>query len=221
MNQDEDLAMALRRAVADLPVGPAPVDTVVRLGRRMRRRHRVTLSTALATAVLVPAFAVAALSLSRSGADAPAVSAASTTASAQVRAVGPGERIALGRTNTMRLTGRGMFLMTTKTSGATKEFFMNAAEVPSGKISASASGDISGTLYAGLYRSPDKAARVTVTIGGRTLDAQVVTLVGHPGWVAFYADDTRARDENTSAFTITVRAADGEVLASLTKPTGG
>jgi hypothetical protein len=218
MNQDEDLAAALQQAVAGLPVGPAPVDTVVRLGRKMRRRRQATLSMALAAVVLIPASAVAALSLGSFGSSTPTVPAASAATSTQVQVVGPGEKVALGRDNTMWLTGQGMFLVTPKSSGTTKEQVMNAAEVPSGKIFANASGDASGTLYAGIYRGPGKAARITAAIGSRTLNTQVVTLAGSPGWAAFYADETQAGAKSTPALTITVQAADGTVLASLTKP---
>ncbi|MFC8008749.1 hypothetical protein [Streptomyces cinereoruber] len=218
MSQDEDLAAALKQAAAGLPVGPAPVDTVLRLGRRMRRRRHATLSTALAAAVLIPASAVAALSLGSFGSRTPTVPAASTAASPHVQVVDSGEKVVLGRDKTIWLTGQGMFLATPKSSDTTKEPALNAAEVPSGKISANASGDASGTLYAGIYRGPGKAARITVAIGSRTLNTQVITLAGSPGWAAFYADDTRAGTISMPALTITVQAADGTILASLTKP---
>ncbi|MEU4359239.1 hypothetical protein [Streptomyces virginiae] len=218
MNHDEDLAAALKQAAADLPEGPAPVDMVVRLGRRMRRRRQATLSTALAAAVLIPASAVAAPSLGSSGSGTPTVPAASTAASTQVQVVSSGEKVALGRASTMWLTGQGMFLLTPKSSGTTKESVLNAAEVPSGKISAVASGDTSGTLYAGIYRGPGKATRITAAIGNSTLNTQVIRLADSPGWAAFYADDTQAGAKSTPALTITVQGADGTILASLTKP---
>ncbi|MGW1729107.1 hypothetical protein ACWCQK_40480 [Streptomyces sp. NPDC002306] len=217
MNQDEGLAAALKQVAAGLPVGPAPVETVVRLGRRMRRRRQVTLSTALAAAVLIPVSAVAALSLGSFGSRTPTVPAASVAASAHVQVVGPGEKVALGRDNMLWLTGQGMFLVTPKSSGTTKERVLDAAEVPSGKISAITSGDASGALHAGIYRGPGKAATITVAIGSRTLNTQVITLAGSPGWAAFYADDTQAAAISTPALTITVQAADGTILASLTK----
>ncbi|MFJ4866621.1 hypothetical protein [Streptomyces sp. NPDC088748] len=217
MNQDEDLAAALQQAVAGLPMEPAPVETVVRLGRKMRRRRQATLSTALAAAVLIPASAVAALSLGSFGSRTPTVPAASAAASAQVQVVGPGEKVALGRNNMLWLTGQGMFLVTPKSSGTTKQSVLNAAEIPSGKISATASGGASGTLYAGIYRGPGKASRITVAIGSRTLNTQVITWAGSPGWAAFYADDTQAGAIGMPAPTITVQAADGTILASMTK----
>lgn len=219
MNQDEDLAAALKQAAAGLSVGPAPVDTVVGLGRRTRRRRKATaLSTALAAVVLIPASAVAVLPLGSSGPDSFAVPAASTAASPQPRVVGPGEKVVLGRANTMWLTDQGMFLVTPKSSGTTKARVLNAAEVPSGKISAIGAGDASGTLYAGIYRGPGKVARITAAVGDRTLSTHVVTLAGSPGWAAFYADDTWTEVMSTSALTFTVHAADGTILSSVTKP---
>ncbi|MFE9139578.1 hypothetical protein [Streptomyces sp. NPDC007355] len=219
MNQDKDLATALKQVAAGLSVGPAPVDRIVFLGRRMRRRRQATLFAALAAVVLIPVSAVAALSAGSSGPITPTVPAASSTAAPmQVRVVGSGEKVVLGRATTTWLTGQGMFLMTPRSSGTAKDPFLNAAEVPSGKISATASGGASGTLYAGIYRSPGKAARVTVTIGNRTLNTQVITLADSPGWAAFYADGPPAGAPSTPAITITVQAADGKILASLTKP---
>jgi hypothetical protein len=182
----------------------------------MRRRRQVTLSTALAAVVLIPVSAVTALSLG--SADTPAVPAASTAASPQVQVVGSNEQVALSRANMMWLTGQGMFLVTPKSSGTTKKRVLNAAEVPSGKISAIASRDASGTLYAGIYRGPGKVASITVANGTRILNTHVITLADSPGWVAFYADGTQAGAKSTAALTVTVRAADGTILASLTKP---
>ncbi|MEU9298685.1 hypothetical protein [Streptomyces sp. NPDC048266] len=221
MKQDEDLAAEFKLVTADLPVGPAPVKAVVRLGRRIRRRRQATLSMALAAAILIPVSAVAALSLGSFGSrtPTPTVPAASAAASAQVQVVEAGEKVALGRDNMMWLTGQGMFLVNPKFSGTTKGRLLDASKVPSGKISATTSGDTSGTLHAGIYRGPGKAARITVAIGSRTLNTRVITLAGGPGWAAFYADDTQGGTINVPALTITVQAADGTILAWLTKHT--
>lgn len=221
MNQDEDLAAALKQAAAGLPVGPPPVDTVVRLGRGMRRRRRTALATALAAAVLVPATAMAALSLDPPGSGAPAVPAASAAASPHVRVVGPGEKIAPGRGNTLWLTAQGLFLGTPESSGPAGKPALKAAEVPHGAITGTTFVNTSGTLHAGIYRGPDKAVGITTTIGGRTVATQVITLAGSPGWTAFYADDTEQGATSPGTLTVTVRAADGTVLASLTKSTRG
>ncbi|WP_159011654.1 hypothetical protein [Streptomyces sp. NRRL F-5123] len=41
-----------------------------------------------------------------------------------------------------------------------------------------------------------------------------------PGWVAFSTDEGRAGAKSASALTVTVRAADGTILASQSKSTG-
>jgi hypothetical protein len=93
---------------------------------------------------------------------------------------------------------------------------MKAAEVPSGKISATASGDESVTLWAGIYRGR-KPAKVTLSVGERNVSARIVTLPRNPGWAAFYADDTSVEAKASHAI-VTIEGADGAVLASLTKP---
>jgi hypothetical protein len=134
-----------------------------------------------------------------------------------MQVVVPGEKVMLGRASTMWLTGEGIFLVTQRSSGTTEEV-LNAAKVTSERISLITSSDASGVLYAGIYRGPDKAPRITAAIGSRTLEARVITLAGSPGWAAFYVDDTHAGVRGTPALTITVQAADGTILASLTKP---
>lgn len=219
MNQDEELGVALKQAAAGLRVGPAPVDTVVRLGRRMRRR-RAALPTLLAAAVLAPASAVTVLSLGSSGSGTPTVPAASASATSQARVVASGEKIALGRSHTMRLTGQGVFLPASPPSGTADEPALKAAEVPEGAVSTISYGDTSSSFCVGIYRGPGTGVTITAALGGRTLDTQTVTLPGAPGWVAFFTDDGREGAKSASALTVTVRAADGTILASQTKSAG-
>ncbi|MCX5233413.1 hypothetical protein [Streptomyces sp. NBC_00233] len=217
MNYDEDLATALKQVAADLPVGPAPVDRVVRLGQRMRRRRQATLSTALAAAVLIPASAVAAVSLGSSGSGTPTIPAASTAASAQVQVVGSGEKVALSPATTMWLTGQGLNVVAPKSSGTDKPDVMRVADVVPGKVSTTARGDASGVLWSGIYRGPVTATtKVIIKLGARTLQAKVVTLAGKPGWGAYYAFDAKGMADVKPS--ITVQGADGTILASLTKP---
>ncbi|MGW2594554.1 hypothetical protein ACWCXC_30410 [Streptomyces sp. NPDC001515] len=220
MNPDDDLATALKRAAAALPVDPAPVDTAVHLGRTLRRRRRAALSTALAAAVLVPATALGALSLTPSGPDAPAPPAASAPASSPVRVLAPGQKIAPGRTTTLWLTDRGLFLRAPKSSAAPTHPTLAVADVPEGRITALSFGTPSGALHAGVYRGPVDGVTITVTVAGRTHHARLVTLAGHPGWTAFYADAPRPESASTPDLVITARAADGTVVASLTKAAG-
>ncbi|NWF24740.1 hypothetical protein HW130_00390 [Streptomyces sp. PKU-EA00015] len=210
MNQDETLAAALHEAAEGVPVGTAPTAAVMRQGKMIRRRHKAMRSAVVAAAVLVPAVGVA-FSATFDSSPRPQVPAAS----AAVKVVDPGEKVMLGRGKTMWLSDQGMFLATPNASGSAKERLMEVAEVPGGKISATAAGDDAGTVWAGIYRGPEKPTRVTFSLEGRTMNARIVTLPGRPGWVAFHADDTHARKND---ITITVQGADGAILASLAKP---
>ncbi|MFF3604665.1 hypothetical protein [Streptomyces sp. NPDC002463] len=215
MNQDETLAAALHEAAAAVPVGTAPTAAVMLRGRTIRRRRRTMRSAVVAAAVLVPVVG-AAFSATFGSPSTPPVPAASTPAPAAVQVVVPGEKVPLGRGHTMRLTAQGLYLAVPKAS----EQLMKAADVPGGKISATTSGDGTGTgtVWAGIYRGPERPAGVTLSVGGRTVSARIVTLPGSPGWVAFHAYDTQA---GTNGSTITVLGADGTVLATLAKPGRG
>ncbi|MFF0432281.1 hypothetical protein ACFYU9_08690 [Streptomyces sp. NPDC004327] len=220
MNQDETLAAALHEAAAAMPVGAAPTAAVMRRGKTIRRRHKALRSAAVAAAILVPV-AGAAFAATFGAPATPRVPVASAPAPAAVTVVAPGEKVALGGGSTMWLTDRGMFLATPRTSGSKAERQqLEVADVPAGKISATAAGDGTGTVWAGIYHGPDKPADVTVSMGGRTVSARMVVLPGRPGWVAFHTYDTRAGN-GTNDITITVRGADGAILASLAKPAKG
>lgn len=220
MNHDDDLATALKRAAAGLPVGPAPVDTAVHLGRTLRRRRRAALSTALATAVLVPATALAALSLNPSGSGTPMRPAASAPVSAAVRVVAPEQTFAPGRGHTMWLTDRGLFLTAPRSPASPAKPTLAVADVPEGDIGCVARTDPTGALHTCVYRGSAEGATFTVTVAGRTLDTRTVTLAGRPGWAAFYAESPGPESQSPPDLVITARAADGTVLASLTKAAG-
>ncbi|MBB4979622.1 MULTISPECIES: hypothetical protein [Streptomyces] len=213
MTQDETLAAALHEAAAAVPVGTAPTAAVMLRGRTIRRRRRAMRSAVVAAAVLVPV-AGAAFSATFDSPSTPPAPSAPAPAPAAVRVVDPGEKVPLGRGHTMRLTAQGLYLGVPKAT----EQLVKAAEVPGGKISATASGDGGGTVWAGIYRGPERPAGVTLSVGGRTVGARIVTLPGSPGWVAFHAYATRA---GTDGSTITVLGADGTVLATLAKPGRG
>ncbi|MFH8620794.1 hypothetical protein ACH4A8_02650 [Streptomyces vietnamensis] len=216
MNQDETLAAALHEAAASLPVGTAPTAAVMRRGTAIRRRRKAMRSAVVAAAVLVPV-AGAAFSATFDPPSRPSAPVASPAAPAAVKVVAPGEEVTLGGGSTMRLTAQGMSLSTPKASGS-EERLTKVAEVPGGKISVTMAGDATGTVWAGVYRGPERPAGVTLSAGGRTTNARIVTLPGHPGWVAFHAYNTRA---GTDDFTVTVLGAGGTVLASQAKPGEG
>ncbi|WP_146608162.1 hypothetical protein [Streptomyces sp. NTH33] len=131
-----------------------------------------------------------------------------------------GEMVAVGRDNTVWLTSQGLFQGTSKSSGTTKDWTLKVADVPNGKVSAIVAGDSSGMLWAGLYHGPGKPDKVTVKVDGRTMAAKVITLAGTPGWAAFYTADTHAITKGAPAPVITVKSADGTVLAEMAKLTG-
>ncbi|MCX5212887.1 hypothetical protein OG689_27045 [Kitasatospora sp. NBC_00240] len=222
MNRSEGLASALRQAADTMPVGTAPVDAVLRSGRVMRRRRR-TVRTVLSVAVLVPLCGAAGLLLGPTARDAgqaapvssapalPAASAASALGPAvAVRAVGQPYDIGGGRELT--LTAQGAEISAPVTGGGTP-WSIRADQVPPGEITVAVLGDGPSALAVGLYRGAGPAARVTVTLGGRSVDAQVVVLAGEPGWCAFVAGGAG----NGMTPTVTVFTADGGVLARLVK----
>ncbi|PZH17223.1 hypothetical protein C1I97_05345 [Streptomyces sp. NTH33] len=133
------------------------------------------------------------------------------------RVVASGEMVAVGRDNTVWLTSQGLFQGTSKSSGTTKDWTLKVADVPNGKVSAIVAGDSSGMLWAGLYHGPGKPDKVTVKVDGRTMAAKVITLAGTPGWAAFYTADTHAITKGAPAPVITVKSADGTVLAEMAK----
>ncbi|MFF2847588.1 hypothetical protein ACFVT5_14880 [Streptomyces sp. NPDC058001] len=212
MNQDETLATALHEAAAGVPVGTAPTAAVMRRGKMIRRRHKAIRAAAATAAVLVPVVGVA-YSATFDSSPTPPVPAASDAAPWAVKVVNPGEKVMLGRDGTMWLTEQGMFLRP-KASVSAGERLMKPAEVPEGKVSVTAAGDGGGTVWGGVYRGPATPTEVTLSLGGRTVSARIVTLPGRPGWVAFHADDAHAWADD---ITVTVKGADGAILASLAK----
>lgn len=109
---------------------------------------------------------------------------------AAVRVVEPGERIAVEGSE-LWLKAEGLHVVAPKVTDDLE--VVEVSDVPPGKVSTLAWGDVTGVLYAGVYRGPVTAtAKVTIKIGARTLQAEVVALAGNPGWGAYYAFDTKA-----------------------------
>ncbi|MFF3062607.1 hypothetical protein [Streptomyces sp. NPDC057909] len=75
-------------------------------------------------------------------------------------------------------------------------------------------GNSSGTLWAGIYRGPGTPSKITLAVGGQTLQARVYTLPSSPGWVAYYAEASTTLDLGAAKPKPTVRAyaADGTLL---------
>ncbi|MFE6972437.1 hypothetical protein [Streptomyces sp. NPDC057682] len=156
-----------------------------------RRRKRGWLAGAVCAAVLATGAGVAVASSVSAAplASTPAVvshPAAAPTGS--VRVVTPGERISVAD-RTLWLTPKG--LNVAAPSSATPSG-LNVAEVLPGKVATLSEGDASGALWAGIYRGPvTSTTKVALTFGTRTLQAEVVTLAGKPGWGAYYVFDAK------------------------------
>ncbi|WP_330174300.1 hypothetical protein OG875_12555 [Streptomyces sp. NBC_01498] len=118
----------------------------------------------------------------RAASTASAASAAST-----VRVVAPGERIAVAASE-LWLKEEGLYVVAPKVTDDLE--VVEVGDVLPGKVSTLAWGDAAGVLYAGVHRGPlSPTAKVTIKVGARTLQAEVVALAGTPGWGAYYAFD--------------------------------
>ncbi len=86
-----------------------------------------------------------------------------------------------------------------------------------GSVSLRASGDSTGTFFLPLYLGPGQAARMTVTVAGRTYQATVLTLPGHPGYATGYAwvPGVTGQRAVSAPESITVYGPDGTRLAEL------
>ncbi|MFE4601799.1 hypothetical protein ACFRKE_13175, partial [Kitasatospora indigofera] len=127
-----------------------------------------------------------------------------------VRAVG--QPYGFGGGRELTLTAQGAEI-SGPAAGVGTPWTARVDQVPPGEITAAVLGDGPSALVVGLYRGAVPAVRVTVDLGGRSTEAQVVTLAGAPGWCAFVTDV----GGNGRVPRVTVLAADGTVLARLAK----
>jgi hypothetical protein len=119
-----------------------------------------------------------------------------------VQTVQPGQKLTAGG-DTLWLTPEGLSIVAPKSSGSDQPELIRVADVAPGKVATMASGDASGTLWAGIYRGRVSAStKVTIKLGDRTLDAQVATLAGKPGWGAFYVFDTHKAGADKPVITV-------------------
>jgi hypothetical protein len=119
-----------------------------------------------------------------------------------VQTVQPGQKLTAGG-DTLWLTPEGLSIVAPKSSGSDQPELIRVADVAPGKVATMASGDASGTLWAGIYRGPVSAStKVTIKLGDHTLDAQVATLAGKPGWGAFYVFDTHKAGADKPVITV-------------------
>ncbi|MBB4979624.1 MULTISPECIES: hypothetical protein [Streptomyces] len=167
------------------------------IGARRRRRGRLAAVAGAAVLATGMGTAVAASVNTAPVPAAPAVaSSGAASVAGSVRVVAPGERIAAGA-DELWLTAEGLHV------GATAPEVLRVAGVLPGKVATIARGDASGALFAGIYRGPVTATTtVTLTVGGRTLQAKVVALAGKPGWAAYYVFDAKAKASMKPSITV-------------------
>ena len=163
-------------------------------GVRKLSRGRASLVAVAVAAVLATGAGVAAAAAAPAKASpvhAATVAKAAVKATAGgVRTVAPGQRLTAGG-DTLWLTQEGLSVVAPKSSGSDTPELIRVTDALPGKWTGASLGDASGTLWAGIYRGPVSAStKITLKLGDRTLNAQVVTLAGKPGWGAFYVFDT-------------------------------
>ena len=116
-----------------------------------------------------------------------ASTASAASAASTVRVVAPGERIAVAGSE-LWLKEEGLYVVAPKVTDDLE--VVEVGDVLPGKVSTLSWGDAAGVLYAGVHRGPlSPTAKVTIKVGARTLQAEVVALAGTPGWGAYYAFD--------------------------------
>ncbi|MGW1997960.1 hypothetical protein [Embleya sp. NPDC001921] len=233
MNEDHDVLRAmLGESAARAPVGAAPVEATMRRGRALRTRRR---AAGLATTVV----ALGVLGLGLGGV---LDSSPSTHRSAvapeptrrplppptvQPLVVAPDQRVDTGFRHGMWLTSNGYHFVsnTEPTGNQYGEAVFDPRSHPDDVDLRVFRGPAS-TLYTGAYRGAAPVGRVFVTVNGRTLEAQTLTLAGEPGWFAYYLEVPTDRTHFPTTTPETpdgadVYTADGSFLThtSLTDPT--
>lgn len=185
--------------------------SAVKPARRTLAASALLAAAAVVGATAVPAAAHAAGGARGTAATVRAVGSAGAGAAAldaRVLVVAPGQRVNLGH---------GLWLTLTATevcqgggqSGTECDEVANGNQAPD-SVSLRTTGLAGGpTLYQALYLGTG-AARMTLTVAGRSKDLRIVTLAGHPGYAVGYGWAAAAASAG-----ITVRDGGGGVLATL------
>jgi hypothetical protein len=178
---------------------------VTSFGVHKRNRGRASLVAVAAAALLATGAGMAAAANAPAKATpvhAATVAKAVRASAGAVQTVEPGQKLTAGG-DTLWLTPEGLSVVAPKSSGSDQPDQIRVADVLPGKVADVAYGDASGTLWAGIYRGPVSAStKVTIKLGDRTLDAQVATLAGKPGWGAFYVFDTHRSGTDKPVITV-------------------
>ena len=201
MTTEDMVRRALREEAAALVPSPWPAVLIrgaVRARARRRRARRTALAVALAMAVPVGVVGVGALAsgpgavrvVSGGVPTAPASSPASSDPTSSmhpgssVRIVTDGQKVLIGRGRWVRLTAAETCV------GGVGDSEQCSATADGNQspdsISLRILGDSTGTFFLPLYVGSGQAARITVTVAGRTYQAAVLTLSGHPGYATGY-----------------------------------
>ncbi|WP_143688631.1 hypothetical protein [Streptomyces barkulensis] len=218
------LTEAMRREADTLAAGPAPVEALVREGRRLVRRRRTAAGAAAAAVLACLAGGVLLPPLLASPGPAPAAPPASSAAPpsatpAGVRVVRPYEPVEIGQGALMGLLPEGRQNYVVSWGGP--EAFRESVEAAKGMVGDSirpgglsfghSSTPEGAVLYTGAFRTETEPARITVTAGGRTWEAGMVRLSGDPGWGVYHVDAGRTGLDTRA--TVTAYGPDGTVLA--------
>ncbi|MFJ6212021.1 hypothetical protein ACIQGZ_01565 [Streptomyces sp. NPDC092296] len=225
------LRYALATEAELLTVAPVPLARVVRRGRGVRARRRTAVALAVAAVVATPVALAVGL---RGGAadpvdpvaaatvaDQPSVGAAAApgatagrSAAPTVRVVAEGKRFAVGLGQRMYLTRSERCLV--EGHGRPECKSVGDGNQQAGSVSLQTLGDSRRALYTPLYIGPARVARITVAVAGRTLDAQVVTLPGRPGYASGYVvGPTLDKDARPGSVVVTVYDQAGRIVARL------
>lgn len=165
--------------------------------------------TLAAAAALLTAAATGVLGLAAPAAQAAPKPVAAAHAAA-VRVVRPGEQIPVGDGFWIELTADQVCQGNTDPTlgGTVCDSVTNGNQAPD-SVGLRTEGLADGrTLYQALYLG-DGAARMSVTLDGRTRPLHLLALPGHPGYAVGYAWGPAA-----TTLGVTVRGADGTVLAT-------
>ncbi|GGT04351.1 hypothetical protein [Streptomyces chromofuscus] len=211
MTDDQRLAELFRHEADTFPIGPAPVDDVVRRGRVARRRRTAVAIGAITTVVALAA--VGMTDLARTPSTPPSSRVTTTPRPAPSpahqgpRPVSPYEAVDIGHGHRMALLplGRQNFVVGTGDIGAAIE----AAEKALGdnlrpdSLSSGISIDGRTPLYFGAFRTDMVPSRIELLFdSGQRQTATALTLPGDPGWGTYYA----FADASTVGTDYTVRA---------------
>lgn len=165
--------------------------------KRGRRWPAVVASTAVLATGTGVAVAATGSAATVNAAPAAAATARPAPGPAAVRVVSPGQKISVGG-GSVWLTSKGLTLAPENLGSAGPTVLPVAGVLP-GKVSAVAGGSPSGVVWAGVFRLP-VTQTTSVTVG--SVEAQVVTLAGEPGWGAFYAFDAKGEADAKPAILI-------------------